>query len=758
MTLVHLSGFPRIGAKRELKTLLEAYWHGECDEAGLARQARELRQRHWLLQRGAGVDRVAVGDFSLYDHVLDNLRLLGALPRRFGFEASALSAAQYFELGRGNATQQAMAMKKWFDTNYHYLVPEWEADMHFHADASPLLEQWREAQALGIPAKPVLIGPLTLLWLGRSLEAGFDRLALLPALTSAYVELLGQLTAAGADWIQIDEPALVLDLPPDWVAAAGESWRALCASPARLMLASYFGPIDAHAGWINALPLAGLHLDLVRAPHQAAAFAANWPAGRVLSAGIIDGRNVWRADLDAVLAQVHALQSTFGTAPWLAPSCSLLHCPYDLAQEIDLAQDIKTWLAFSVQKLNELKTIQRGLQLGAAAIENELAGSRYACETRRRSLRIHLPRVQAQVSALAADAPRRDSPYAQRAALQRERLALPLLPTTTIGSFPQTAAIRETRAAYRQGALGEAAYQEAMRREIASCIARQEAIGLDVLVHGEAERNDMVEYFAAALTGFAHTRLGWVQSYGSRCVKPPILFGDVERPAPITVEWARYAQSLTARPVKGMLTGPVTLLQWSFVRDDLPRAQVCRQIALALNAEILDLEAAGIAVIQVDEPALREGLPLRGDERPAYLDWAVAAFRLACRALADTTQVHTHMCYAEFSDILPAIAALDADVITIETSRSDMQLLEAFGNFSYPNEIGPGVYDIHSPRPPTAAAMRSLLDRARSVIPVERLWVNPDCGLKTRTWAEVEAALRTMVGVVRDVRREWRPA
>ena len=751
MTLVHLSGFPRIGARRELKTLQEAYWRGDCDDAALASQARELRQRHWLLQRGAGVDHVAVGDFSLYDHVLDTLCLFDALPRRFGRVAATLTPTHYFEFGRGNAAQPAMAMKKWFDSNYHYLVPEWETGTRFHPDASALIEPWREARALGMQGKPSLLGPLSLLWLGRSLEAGFDRLSLLPALTTAYCALLAQLAAAGVDWVQLDEPVLALDLPPSWLAAASDCWRALCAAPLRLMLAGGFGDLSPYAGLINALPFAGLHLDLVRAPDQAAGFIADWPAGRVLSAGIVDGRNVWRTDLDAALTRLRALEADFGAAPWLAPSCSLLHCPVDLAQEIELPHDIKSWLAFAVQKLNELKTLQRGLRHGDTAIENELAGSRHACATRRAAS--HQPRLRQRLAALDGVTSRRASSYPQRALRQRERLGLPLLPTTTIGSFPQTADIRRARAAHRAGTLDEAGYRRAMESEIAHCIARQEALGLDMLVHGEAERNDMVEYFADGLSGFTRTQLGWVQSYGSRCVKPPILFGDVERPGPITVEWTRYAQSLSSRPVKGMLTGPVTLLQWSFVRDDLPRREVCRQIALALNDEIRELEAAGIAAIQLDEPALREGLPLRVDERGDYLDWAVEAFRLACRGIDDATQLHTHMCYAEFGDILPAITALDADVITIETSRSDMTLLDAFARFRYPNEIGPGVYDIHSPRAPEAEAMRALLQRALEVIPADRLWVNPDCGLKTRTWAEVEAALHTMIGVAHSCRQ-----
>lgn len=752
MTTIHLLGFPRIGARRELKQLQESYWQQTIDEAALLKGARELRQRHWLLQKGAGVELAPVGDFALYDHVLDAQILVGALPARFGFDAAALTTAQYFELGRGNARQPALEMTKWFDTNYHYLVPEWHAGTAFSANPAALLAQLREAQALGLKAKPVLLGPLTLLWLGKVKGAAFDRLTLLPALLECYRELLAALAGAGAEWVQLDEPILALDLPPDWLAAFAPSYQRLAEAPVKLLLTSYFGSVAEHADLLKALPVAGLHLDLARAPQQLDAFLADWPADKVLSAGVIDGRNVWRADLGALLTPLEAARARLGERLWLAPSCSLLHCPVDLAQELALDVEVKTWLAFAVQKLNELKLLKRGLLDGRDAIAPELAGSDHAQSSRRASPHIHRPTVQARLAALAGGGDQRHRPYPQRAAAQRAWLNLPVLPTTTIGSFPQTAAIRAARAAFKQGELEAAGYDAAMRREIELAIRRQEALGLDVLVHGEAERNDMVEYFGEQLSGYAFTRYGWVQSYGSRCVKPPIIYGDVERPAAMTVRWAVYAQSLTSRPVKGMLTGPVTMLQWSFVRDDLPRREVCRQIALALNDEVLELENAGIRVIQIDEPAYREGLPLKRAEWPAYLAWASAAFRLCCAGLDDATQIHTHMCYSEFNDILPAIAAMDADVITIETSRSDMELLSAFGDFAYPNEIGPGVYDIHSPRVPGEQEIETLLEKALAVIPAERLWVNPDCGLKTRGWPEVEAALAHMVAVARRLR------
>ncbi|MDC7705782.1 5-methyltetrahydropteroyltriglutamate--homocysteine S-methyltransferase [Vogesella indigofera] len=752
MSTIHLAGFPRIGAKRELKFLVEKFWKNEIDDAALQAGARELRQKHWLLQKGAGLDLSPVGDFSLYDHVLDAQVLVGAIPRRFGFDAAKLSSAEYFQLARGNSSQHAIEMTKWFDSNYHYLVPEWHADTAFAANPAPLLAQIAEAQALGIKSKPVLIGPLTLLWLGKCKGTAFDRLSLLPALLQTYQDLLTALNAAKVDWVQLDEPILALDLPAEWLAAFTPAYAELAASPLKLLLATYFGDVSTHAQWLKVLPVAGLHLDLVRAPQQLAAFAQGWPQDKVLSAGVIDGRNIWRADLDAVLQQAEALHAQLGERLWLAPSCSLLHTPFDLAQEGQLDVDLKSWLAFAVQKLNELKLLKRGLQQGRASIENELAASNYAREQRRSSPRIHRTEVAQRLAALPAGSDRRASPFAQRAPLQHAWLKLPLLPTTTIGSFPQTAEIRAARAAFKRGELDAANYEAAMKAEIELVIRKQEQLDIDVLVHGEAERNDMVEYFGEQLAGFAFTEYGWVQSYGSRCVKPPIIYGDVARPTPMTVRWAVYAQSLSQRPVKGMLTGPVTILQWSFVRNDLPRSAVCRQIALAINDEVLDLENAGIKVIQIDEPAVREGLPLKRGDWDAYLAWAGEAFRLSCAGVDDSTQIHTHMCYSEFGDILPAIAALDADVITIETSRSDMELLRDFGSFQYPNEIGPGVYDIHSPRIPTETELDKLLDKALQVIPAERLWVNPDCGLKTRGWPETETALQAMVNVTKRLR------
>ncbi|MDF0604128.1 5-methyltetrahydropteroyltriglutamate--homocysteine S-methyltransferase [Neisseriaceae bacterium TC5R-5] len=754
MTTLHLLGFPRIGAKRELKTLLESYWKQEINNEKLLNASRELRQRHWLLQKGAGIEQVPVGDFSLYDHVLDAQLLVGAIPSRFGFSAATLTTQQYFELARGNDQQAALEMTKWFDTNYHYLVPEWHTNTRFQAQTAQLLAQVHEAQALGLQAKPVLLGPLSLLWLGKTKDQAFDKLALLPTLLHTYQQILTTLKASQVEWVQIDEPILALDLPSDWLEALASSYQQLQTGSPKLLLATYFDSVAEHADLLKTLPVAGLHLDLVRAPQQLAVFLDHWPQDKVLSAGIIDGRNIWRTDLAKVLDKLQPLADKLQQRLWLAPSCSLLHSPFDLATETQLDADIKSWLAFAVQRLNELKTLRCGLQYGAAAIADELAGSNHAQQQRRASHLIHQPSVQQRLAALATDADRRHSPYPVRAAAQQAWLKLPLLPTTTIGSFPQTSEIRRARAAFKRGELKPEQYQQQMEQEIKLAIQRQEALDLDVLVHGEAERNDMVEYFGEQLSGFVFTTNGWVQSYGSRCVKPPILFGDVTRPQAMTVQWARYAQSLTTRPVKGMLTGPVTILQWSFVRNDLAHSEVCRQIALALNDEVRDLEAAGIRVIQIDEPAIREGLPLKRAGHSSYLQWAGQAFRLSSSGVADSTQIHTHMCYSEFGDILPAIAALDADVITIETSRSNMELLQDFAKFAYPNAIGPGVYDIHSPRVPQVAEVQHLLEKALQVIPQERLWVNPDCGLKTRNWPEVEAALTVMVSVSKTLRAQ----
>ena len=765
MIKTHILGYPRIGAQRELKFALERHWRGEIDAAALESVARDLRARHWAEQRAAGLDIVTVGDFALYDQLADHVLLFGCAPGRFGFTGAETPLQQLFTLARGVATEAegscgcghdhapagspALEMTKWFDTNYHYLVPEFDAATRFALAPQRLLDQVTEARALGHPVKVGLIGPLTFLWLGKAKD-GAARLALLEALLPHYCDLLARLKAAGADWVQLDEPILGLDLPGDWSLAFERAYHLLHGAGVPLLLATYFSPLQENISLACKLPVAGLHVDGVRAPEELRPVADWLPDHKVLSVGIVDGRNIWRADLDACLARLLPVLERRAGALWLAPSCSLLHVPFTLAQDAALDAELRTWLAGAREKLDELQILK--LALTGQDQSAELSAARAALAARRASPRVARPDVAAALAALPADADRRASPFARRQAVQRTRFDLPAFPTTTIGSFPQTPAIRAARAAWRRGELADADYDAAMRAEIAHAVRVQEDLGLDVLVHGEAERNDMVEYFGERLDGFAFSANGWVQSYGSRCVKPPVLYGDVARPAPMTVAWTAYAQSLTDKPMKGMLTGPVTILQWSFVRDDRPRALTCAQIALAIRAEVADLERAGIGIVQIDEPALREGLPLRRVARDAYLAWAGRAFRIAAGGAADATQIHTHMCYAEFNDILPAIAALDADVITIETSRSDMELLEGFGAFAYPNEIGPGVYDIHSPRVPATGDMVRLLRKASAVVPAERLWVNPDCGLKTRAWPETEAALRNMVAAARQLR------
>ncbi len=757
MTTTHNLGFPRIGAQRELKFALERYWRGESDLAALEETAAELRRHHWQAQAERGIDLIPVGDFSLYDQVLDTAAMVGCVPPRFGWEGGVVDTDTMFRMARGQAPSgkpaHACEMTKWFDTNYHYIVPEFHADTRFSLAADTLFAQVREAQAQGHRVKPVLLGPLSFLWLGKSKSVGLDRLDLLDALIPVYGEILNRLAVLGVEWVQIDEPILVLDLPQPWRQAFESAYNRLQQRRLKLMLATYFGALEDNLQLACTLPVAGIHVDAVTAPGQLDLLVSHCPGYKVISAGIVDGRNVWRSDLDALLEVLTPLRERLGERLWLAPSCSLLHVPVDLDQEPELDDEIRGWLAFATQKLTELDTLRRALDDGLDGVAAELAAARVATESRRVSPRIHDPAVRQRCAGVDDDMTHRRSPYGERRRQQRALLKLPLFPTTTIGSFPQTDGIRASRRDFRQGSLDEARYVAAMKREIASCIEKQERIGLDVLVHGEPERNDMVEYFGEQLDGFAFTRHGWVQSYGSRCVKPPILYGDISRPRPMTVDWASYAQSLTQRPVKGMLTGPVTMLNWSFVRDDQPREQTALQLALAIRDEVRDLEAAGIRIIQIDEAALREKLPLRKAAWPRYLEWAVRAFRLCSSGVDDATQIHTHMCYSEFNDIIEAIAAMDSDVITIETSRSDMELLEAFVDFRYPNEIGPGVYDIHSPNVPTVAEMTVLLEKAAMLIPVERLWVNPDCGLKTRGWPEVTQALENMVAAARAMRQ-----
>ena len=754
----HVLGFPRIGRHRELKRALERYWRGEEDAPALASAADAIKGANWRAQSESGLSFVATGDFSLYDQVLDTTAMLGLVPGRFGWAEDTVDLATYFQMARGDSSRNlpAMEMTKWFGTNYHYLVPELEPGLAPKRASSKVEAETRQALALGFSPKPVVLGPITYLSLAREI-GGVDRWRLLEPVLEIYCAALAELGSLCA-WIQLDEPILGTEMPEAARLAARIAWPRLAraAEPARLMLANYFTRIGPNLELALTSGGRGLHVDLTCEDDASLEeIAARLPSAAVLSAGIVSGRNVWKTDLAAACSRLRPLADRLGNDRlWVASSCSLLHTPVDLAPETDLDPEVARWLAFGVQKCREVAVV--GAQLSGTDCSDELAANAAAIASRRRHPAVRRSEVRERVAGVTPDQLRR-APHAERRPAQAEWLELPAFPTTTIGSFPQTGEIRSRRAAYAKGELAEADYVAFIRRQIADTVARQEELGLDVLVHGEPERNDMVEYFGQQMEGFCFTANGWVQSYGSRCVKPPIIYGDVSRPGPMTVPWITYAQSLTRRPMKGMLTGPVTILCWSFVRDDLPRADVCRQIALAIRDEVADLEQAGIGIIQIDEAAFREGLPLAKGEQETYLKWAAECFRLASSGVAPRTQIHTHMCYSQFNEILPWIARMDADVITIESSRSGMQLLDAFAVFAYPNEVGPGIYDIHSPRIPTVPELVDLLERALRVIPAERLWVNPDCGLKTRNWEEVMPSLAHLVEAAR-ILRERHPA
>jgi 5-methyltetrahydropteroyltriglutamate--homocysteine methyltransferase len=761
MTTTHNLGFPRIGAKRELKFALESYWKDHSSRDVLKSVGADLRKRHWDNQ--AKLDLVPVGDFSFYDQVLDMSFTLGNLPERVSdFQGDVLD--NYFRVARGRSALSAEhhqgccggvtagKMTKWFDTNYHYIVPEFTAETTFRLDASRLLEQLAEAKQQGVNAKPVIVGPVTYLALGKAKDNS-AKLALLPALLAVYSQLLDTLADQGVEWVQVDEPILVTELDADWQHAFNFAYHQLKACRIKLLVTTYFGQLLDNQYLAANLPVAGLHIDAVNGYDDIRPLLNLLPTYKVLSLGVINGRNIWKTDLTAVLEWLEPLAERLGDRLWIAPSCSLLHVPVDLNSEQILDADIKSWLAFALQKLEELQVLAQALRGGRDSVKEALATNQAALAARRASPRVNNAAVQTAIAQIDARLGTRKSSYGVRAPKQAALLKLPKYPTTTIGSFPQTAEIRLARSAFKSGTLDDADYKTAMQAEIARSICEQEALGLDVFVHGEAERNDMVEYFGEQLQGYAFSQFGWVQSYGSRCVKPPVLFGDITRPAAMTVKWISYAQSLTSKPMKGMLTGPVTILNWSFVRDDQPRSVSCKQLALAIREEVLDLEDAGVRIIQIDEAALREGLPLRKAHWKEYLDWAVESFRITANGVDDQTQIHTHMCYSEFNDIIASIADMDADVITIETSRSDMELLDAFDSFNYPNEIGPGVYDIHSPNIPTQEHIVQLMKKAAERIPAERLWVNPDCGLKTRQWAEVIPALTNMVAAAKALRQ-----
>jgi len=746
----HILGYPRFGAKRELKTALEAFWKGTATVRQLNDCCKSLRQNHWQIQKDAGLSWVAVGDFSMYDHMLDTSLMLGALPARFR-HLPPDAVETYFKMARGDDATNipAMEMTKWFNTNYHYIVPEIAEDFEPQLTGTKIIVEAQEALSAGFNPKPVVVGPITYLSLSKGVD-GYDCWKKLDAVVEVYADVISQLSAF-CEWIQIDEPILSADIPVAGRAAFAAVYRRLnqAAGRSRLLLATYFDVLDENLELALTSGCAGLHLDLVRGGANLDDVLARFPDKMVLSAGIVEGRNIWKNDFDASLKILKTIQDKLGERMMVASSCSLLHSPADLNHEIKLDAELKSWLAFAVQKCTEINVLSD--ILSDVDRNAELAENRAAIASRRNSPRVHNAKVVERENAITDAMCRRSGTYSMRKQAQTW-LKLPLFPTTTIGSFPQTGEIRNMRRAEKKGEITSAQYQDFLRHEIAAVVEKQEELGLDVLVHGEPERNDMVEYFGEQLEGFCFTENGWVQSYGSRCVKPPVIFGDVSRPRPMTVEWIKYAQSLTSKPMKGMLTGPVTILCWSFVRDDVQRSEVCRQIALAIRDEVCDLEQAGIRIIQIDEAALSEGMPVKERDRAAYLKWAVESFRLATSGVNDSTQIHTHMCYSEFNKIIRAIAEMDADVISIESSRSKMELLEAFRSFEYPNKIGPGVYDIHSPRIPSKEEIVGLLRKACEYIPVDRLWVNPDCGLKTRGWAETIPSLQNMVDAAHEMR------
>lgn len=765
----HLLGYPRIGSQRELKRACEQYWSGKVTLQELLRVGRDICLRNWKMQQEAGIDLISCNDFSYYDQVLDMTMAVGAIPARYQEVALKKSRTEmdlYFAMARGYQEDgldiTAMEMTKWFDTNYHYIVPEFYKDQQFRLTFHKVFSEFEGARQAGIQAKPVIIGPVSYLLLGKEKEAGFDRLDLIHNLLPAYMEILSGLRDLGATWIQIDEPFLAMDLTDKAKAIYITAYQEIKKRfpGLKFILATYFEGLKDNLPLAASLPIDILHIDLVRDPGQLENVLAVIPESSGLSLGIVDGRNIWKNDFSNSLRFIRkAIEKLGSDRVFIAPSCSLLHTPCDLDLESDLDPKIKKWLAFARQKAEEvvmLKALASGTDPGKTG--KVLEENKEVLISRATSALIHNDAVKQRVNAVSEKDLQRNSPFDIRKKAQQKVLQLPLFPTTTIGSFPQTKAVRSWRARFKKGELTAEQYDALLKEETAQTVRRQEEIGIDVLVHGEFERNDMVEYFGEQLAGFAFTRNGWMQSYGSRCVKPPIIFGDVLRPEPMTVYWSKYAQSLTAKPVKGMLTGPVTILQWSFVRDDQPRSETCKQIALAIRDEVSDLEKAGIRIIQIDEPAIREGLPLRKIDWPQYLKWAVECFRISSSGVRDSTQIHTHMCYSEFNDIIENIAEMDADVITIECSRSQMELLRAFADFRYPNDIGPGVYDIHSPRVPSREEMTELLEKAQEVIPAHQLWVNPDCGLKTRNWEETEKALTAMVKAAKEASSSYATA
>jgi len=755
-------GYPRIGELRELKKATESYWQGQLSQEELLKTGADLRSKNWKKQKEAGIDLIPSNDFSFYDQMLDLTCLVGNVPPRFEWDGNRVDLDTFFHIARGQigkAKAFASEMTKWFDTNYHYITPEFQADTNFKLASTKVFDQFKEALDLGIKTKPVLIGPITYLFLGKVKDDNnpdFNRFELFDKLIPVYAEVLKQLAALGAEWIQIDEPVLALDLPFEVKSLFLLTYNTLveAAGSSNILLASYFGDLRYNFDTFLSLPVKALHFDALRGAKEVDRLLSSFPSDKILSLGVVDGRNIWKNDFKKSLDLLKKAKDALGEKRvMVASSCSLMHSPVTLLSEQKLSEEIKNWLAFADQKLGEINAL-RGLLAGNDVYDPIFKENQQAIASRVSSKRIHNDAVKQRASAVKESDYHRPSPFTERQKCQHAKLNLPLFPTTTIGSFPQTKEVRSMRAQNRKGILSDADYDKLLEQEIATSVAFQEEIDIDMLVHGEFERNDMVEYFGEQLEGFTFTKFGWVQSYGTRCVKPPIIYGDVSRPAPMTVRWSKYAQSLTKRPMKGMLTGPITILQWSFVRDDQPRSETAKQIALAIRDEVVDLETAGIAAIQIDEAAIREGLPLRRDDWAHYLEWAVRAFRLCASGVKNDTQIHTHMCYSEFNDIIDSIADMDADVISIETSRSDMELLDAFVEFKYPNEIGPGVYDIHSPRIPEVSEMENLLKKADSLLSRRNIWVNPDCGLKTRGWKEVKPSLGKMVIAAKKLREE----
>jgi len=751
-------GFPRIGANRELKKAVESYWKGAISRDELKQAASEIKAKNWQTQKAAGISFIPSNDFSFYDHILGTITLFGAVPSRFKFEGGNVDLDLYFAMARGAQKDgidvTAMEMTKWFDTNYHYIVAEFNANQKFKLSCTKIFDEYQEAKKLGVETRPTVIGPVSFLLLGKK-TSEFNKLDLLENLLPAYQELFAKLQEIGVQEVQIDEPHLVTDLSADEIKAYISAYQQIrkFAGPLKLHLATYFDTLGDNAELAFNLGTDSVHVDLVRAPEQFEQVLKLVKPNQSLSLGLVDGRNIWINNFEnSISIAKKAVENLGKDRVIIAPSCSLIHIPTDLASEEKLDAELKSWLSFATQKLSELAVIAKASDAEESQVSAEISANKKAIEARKTSPRIHNQEVKKRVAAITESLMNRKSGYSQRKEIQANHISLPILPTTTIGSFPQTKEVRKNRAEFKAGKISAEAYDQFIKEETARTVKFQEEIDLDVLVHGEFERNDMVEYFGEQLAGFFFTQNGWVQSYGSRCVKPPVIFGDVSRPTPMTVAWAKYAQSLTKKIMKGMLTGPITILQWSFVRDDQPRKDTALQIAFAIRDEVCDLEDAGIKIIQIDEAALREGLPIRKSKWAAYLKWAVEAFRISASGVDDRTQIHTHMCYSEFNDIISSIADMDADVISIETSRSNMELLNAFINFKYPNEIGPGVYDIHSPRVPKQQEMEDLVNKALDVLKPEQIWINPDCGLKTRDWPETKLALKQMVDATKALR------